>query len=159
MCGITISYILGGVIGFITSVLATWLYTVWQKKMKIKNYAKLYKTFEGQYFGYDKFFSNTNDSKPILELKLERNNNIFSFDNLNIYANFPLEGAIIMDETIPNYGRGYYRQKNFYGFGFIEVQLQTLNGEMSILVQGKYADKGKEDKCFGWIWKKNLKKT
>lgn len=44
----------------------------------------------------------------------------------------PFSGQILMDENLRSYGKGYYKDTNTVGFGFIELQMDMTSFELYI---------------------------
>lgn len=150
---ILISIVTGIISGAITTIVVISI----QKFVRIISYKRDYKNFEGTYEGYEKYDELTESPRVILSLKLLRKKNKFIITDGKILINkeYPdITGEILMDETLHNFGKGYYHQLNAPGYGFFDVQLKAYKNEKKILVNATYINKFHKEEHRCWIWKK-----
>ena len=143
-------------ISILTGILVTLIVILTQMILKKIKYRNLYKKFEGKYKGFRKYDYVTPDKpETIMELELQRKNNKFTIKNGKSLKNiaFPdIEGGILMDETLHNFGRGFYRHLKVPGFGYYEVQLQSDGNECKVLINSSFLDVNNNDIHKGQVW-------
>jgi hypothetical protein len=98
---------------------------------KITFLVRYYKLTSKDYIWYFKNDANQTPKYNIL-FSLPFSLNRINFTGVTVEKNIKLHGYINMDEKLPYYGKGYYKNDDNISFGFLEVQLNPKSEELFI---------------------------